>query len=1138
MADTPSKAVGALEPLFGPSDLPDRHRTRAKSGKGATIVDGRRPSPIQIVRSLRAEVDDWRAAQYAGVSETSRTLLNHWFRQDHLITAPSGESFPFSYYFCQREAIETLVYLYELRRIRRLSALIASFGTEDREKEALGIAPAEDAWTRYAFKIATGAGKTKIMSLAIAWSYFHSLYENSDLARDFLIIAPGVTVFERLKEDFRPNTGGGNIFDIDPVIPSAWKPDWNVSVVLQDEEAPAATGGSIYLTNIHRLYDTTKRRSAHAETYDWAGPQVTPTKALDRSLALRKRIATHKRLMILNDEAHHVWDQGSAWNEAIRFLHNETEPKGGGIVAQLDLSATPRDDKGRVFRHVVCDTPLGEAVDAGIVKTPVIGRGDKLKERPDEDAAHRFETHLMLGYDRWKASQEEWEGSGKKALLFVMTENTEAADQIAKRLNTDSAFKELNGKTINLHTNLKGKIKTRGRGKGAYQEFIESDKEISDEDLEALRKLSRELDENSSPYRCIVSVLMLREGWDVRNVTTIVPLRPLTADSRILPEQTLGRGLRRMTPPGDTSAAETVTVIEHHSFIKLYEEELGKEGLPITVVDPDKLERTTLTVFPDSEHKDLDGLDLVLPRLSYAHHVQSELKDISFDAVRERFQEYGPLTLGSASVQEISYEGRTLVTNELVEAMKIKLPLLQNGIGAVSYYRELVERSCRVKGTHAVLAPLIQRFIEDLLFGEKVAIWDKNVISRLGDDDVREYIQAVFVELVREKTKRTDKRVEERKPESMTEWKPYQATHSDANPCETADHTPFNLVPCNRSLEVAMNQFLDQAPDVAAFAKNQGPQALRIDALTAEGIRTLYVPDFVVRRDSGGYFLVETKGTGFAKDPAVAAKAKAAQEWCRAASSKDCKWEYLYVPQKQFESFAGGTVEELSGACKPSLVKLVKGVESPQMILDVDSAQASAQVGEFIGDDDLEKLSVTDRQAIRQAVQILEFMASKNEPLFAPVFQPLLGRIDEAAEELLVGRLADQVPGAADKRDAFFEAPSKFLAERCRSLKRLLVNRNPLMPTGLAIFCLEYAGSKKEGASEGVLAVVKTNFADLAGTELEELITDQYKFRNTYVAHEKHEPLQSAEAARTGLRTWIRTLLALRSAASGSAVRA
>ncbi len=820
MPDSPASKVGALEPLFGPSEFPSAHRTRADDRDESIIVAGRRPSRIQIVRSLRGEVDDWRLGGYAGASDTSRTLLRHWFLGDHVIHGKDGQVFPFSYFFCQREAIETLIYLYEVRRVHRLSGLIGEFGGPDREREALGVTPEEDDWARYAFKIATGAGKTKIMSLAIAWSYFHSLYENSDLARDFVVIAPGVTVFERLKEDFRPEGGGSGVFETDPIIPSGFRADWDVSVVLQDEAAGSASSGTIFLTNIHRLYDKSRRKSRDPEVYEWAGPAVRKS-TLDKSLALRSRVASRKRLMVLNDEAHHVWDRGSAWNEAIRFLHDETTRRGGGIVAQLDLTATPRDDKGGLFRHTVCDTPLGEAVDAGIVKTPVIGRGDKLRERPDDNAAFRFETHLMLGYDRWKASRDEWIGSGKKPLLFVMTEDTRAADEIAHRLNTDDTFSELNGKTINLHTNLKGKIRKRGKGKAAYEEFVESDKEINDEDLKALRKLSRELDDDSSPYRCIVSVLMLREGWDVRNVTTIVPLRPLSAKSRILPEQTLGRGLRRMTPPGELGVAETVTVIEHRSFVSLYEDELGQEGLPIVVADTDELESTTLTIYPDSEHKDLDGLDLMLPRLGYAHQVDNELKEISFEDVRKRFLPLGPLELGQASARDVKYEGRTLVTNELVESMKIQLPLLQSGFGAISYYRELVERACRVKGAHAQLAPLIQRFIEDLLFGQKVDMASEEVVARLGDDDVREYIQAVFIDLIRQKTVRTTRRVEERRPQSMTEWKPYQATHSDRHRCEPAGRSPFNLVPCNRSLEVAMNQFLDKAPDVAAFAKNQ-----------------------------------------------------------------------------------------------------------------------------------------------------------------------------------------------------------------------------------------------------------------------------------------------------------------------------
>ena len=642
MADAAMAA--AIEPLFGPSDVPNRHRAKGKKEGGpAEIVKGRRPTSIAIAQNLRQEVAEWRQAEYAGTSDTSRELLFHWFHQDHEVKGPDDEPQPFAYYFNQREAIETLIYLFEVRGLRTLSGLTGEFGGTDAERAALGVSPEDDKWARYAFKIATGAGKTKTMSLAVVWSYFHSLREpDSPLARDFVLIAPSITVFERLKEDFKPVGGGREIFDTDPVIPPTWRSDWNVSVILQDEPSPASTGGTIYLTNIHRLYDPAKRRkSKDADEYDWMGPNVSKAKALDASEELRKRIVSHKNLMVLNDEAHHVWDPGSAWNEAIGFLNRETQKHGGGLVAQLDFSATPKDDKGQVFRHVVVDTPLGEAVDGGIVKTPIIGRGEKLVVRPHDSAAHQYENHLTLGYKRWQASFEEWKKTGKKPLLFVMTESTEAADQIAHRLNTDSLYKELNGKTVNLHTNLKGKLKPRGKGATKTYEFEESEKDISDEDLKALRKLSRELDNSESPYLCIVSVLMLREGWDVRNVTTIVPLRPLTAKSKILPEQTLGRGLRRMTPPGEEAVAETVTVVEHPSFLSLYEEELADEGLPIESIDVTKVPRTTVSIYPDAENKDLAALDLEIPRLSHGFRIDSDLSDLDFEDVRQGLLEPG-----------------------------------------------------------------------------------------------------------------------------------------------------------------------------------------------------------------------------------------------------------------------------------------------------------------------------------------------------------------------------------------------------------------------------------------------------------------------------------------------------------------
>jgi type III restriction enzyme len=383
--------VAALEPLFAPHEEPNQHRARAQGGQPAQVKKGRRPSKIAIAQSLRSHVKQWRETDYPGASDTTRELLHHWFGRDHLIEAGGGLRVPFRYYFCQREAMETLIYLYEVRGIRSLTPLVGEFGGPSAETAALGVNPDDDRWAKYAFKLATGAGKTKVMSLAIVWSYFHSLREsNSPMAKHFVVVAPNLTVFERLKTDFKPAEGGKDIFDNDPLIPVAWRGDWNLSVVLQDEASGAATGGTLYLTNIHRLYDH-ERRKKEAETYDWMGPTVSRAKALDTGAELRKRITGHERVMILNDEAHHLWDSGSAANEAISYLHETIASRAGaGLVAQLDFSATPKDDNGQMFQHVVCDTPLGEAVDGGIVKTPIIGKGKGWVERTSTDASERY----------------------------------------------------------------------------------------------------------------------------------------------------------------------------------------------------------------------------------------------------------------------------------------------------------------------------------------------------------------------------------------------------------------------------------------------------------------------------------------------------------------------------------------------------------------------------------------------------------------------------------------------------------------------------------------------------------------------------------------------------------------------------
>lgn len=1142
MSPGPVINPAALEPLFAPWEEPSKHRVKnPQAGEPALQVNGRRPSQLVIPQNLRAAVRDWREAFYAGASDTTQILLNHWFGRTHRRQTPAGEEFEFRYYYCQREAMETLIYLKEVRRLEYLSQMVAESGGPDAAVAALGITEEEDAWSRYAFKLATGTGKTKVMSLAIVWSYFHALRESeSDMARHFVVIAPNLTVYERLKEDFSPPGGGPDIFDQDPLIPPEWRGDWNMSVVLQDEASGAATGGILYLTNIHRLFDTSKRqKKKDGETYSWMGPAVSKASALDTGAALRERITAHRRVMVLNDEAHHIWDPDSAWNEAIRFLHETIQARtGGGLMAQLDFSATPKDNKGQYFKHIICDSPLGEAVDGGIVKTPIIGRADrKLEPAPSDDAAYRYEVHLRLGYERWKASREEWKKSGKKTLLFVMCEDTQAADQITQRLNTDETFKELNGTTINLHTNLKGKIKKIGRGAAAQEVFFEDEKAISDEDLKKLRKLSRELDSNSSPFNCIVSVLMLREGWDVRNVTTIVPLRPYSSQANILPEQTLGRGLRRMTPPGTQGAFELVTVVDHPAFASLYQQELAQEGLPIEIVDVDRVPATTISIFPDEARKDLRALDILVPKLTAGHRLLPRLEGLTLGDIKKEFSKYKPLPLAGKGKDEIDYEGRHLFTGEVVERMKINLPLLESGLGAVSYFVRQMEQICKIRSLHGTLAPLIQTFLEEILFERKTDLYDPALIPRLGDADVGEHIRAVFVPLIRARTTTVEMRTPAEEPVSVAHWKPYQVTHSERRPALEAGRTLFNLVPCNRELEVAMARFADRAPDVAAFAKNSGPQCLRIDYLAAGGRLAFYTPDFFIRTTDGNYYLVETKGR---EDQDVPRKARAAASWCKSASTPSCRWEYLYVPQGVFERLSGDSVGELARTCAPALQNLLAEEDLtakyplfvPLIAGEADEVEKAPEIKSLVDEATLEGLPPRYRKAIEQAVTLFLFQENKGMN-YAPVFTPLLGSLDEAAKGLMIRRLQPDMPPTTPEQRTWFEpylgdvdykARPKY-ENLSKNLKKTLVFQTGISPLGLLRSCMDYAlnDTAKIG---GVFESVKAKFKVQGGRDMLSMVKGINDFRNNFVAHQEKE-LTDAGLAERQLKAWIEGLLLL-----------
>ncbi len=549
---------------------------------------------------------------------------------------------------------------------------------------------------------------------------------------------------------------------------------------------------------------------------------------------------------------------------------------------------------------------------------------------------------------------------------------------------------------------------------------------------------------------------------------------------------------------------------------------------PIGIVDTDKIEPTSVTIFPD-DTKNIPALEIVLPALSAAHAINPKLEGITLADVREAFKGYKPLPLGGQGPSEVLYQGRHLITDEVVEQMKVSLPLLQNGLTAISFFVRELESACKVQSTHTILAPLLQTFLGELLFGEKVGLTDQRLTSRLTAQDVREHIRAVFVPLIRARTVTTEKRRTTGKTEMLSSWKPFQVTYSQDRPAVPAKNTLFNLVPCNRSLELAIANFCDSAPDVAAFAKNAGPQALRLDYLSAEHRLALYTPDFFVRATEGMLYIVETKGR---QDSDVTRKAAAALEWCKTAG-KNHRCEYVFVPQNVMQGLTSNNFADLVRACAPALKNLLsEASRAPELPLFGDRGGDDDE--HFFGPDALSRLKPRARKAAQDALDLFRFLEKKKDTTtLAPVFNTLLGSLDESARIAIARGLQPQMPQKRADQDAWLnpdlsKVPARernFFENTARYLSRGLVHGTFPSAVGLLRTCLDH-GLNGPAEPRGVFLELKKAFGSPTNAPLLERVTRVNTFRNTYIAHHE-KALSDPKQAEIELKFWVETLAQL-----------
>ncbi len=826
------------------------------------------------VPAIREAVKEWRFNKYNGVTETTKELLNFWFNTDHILH--NGQTF--RYHKAQREAIETLIYIFEVKKIRNRKELLESFAFTIKDLRL----PPYDEFARYCVKMATGSGKTKVMALAIVWQFANAVREDDTLfAKNFLILAPNVIVYDRLRGDFE----SGIIFRTDPLIPKHFQWWWEMEYYMRGDTERTNSQGALYLSNIQQFYKRASK-SSDGETDVMTAilgsqPPATKTEISDFDERIGKRDGL---LMVLNDEAHHTHDEESEWNRFIRNLHTDKP-----LSVQLDFSATPRYSKGSLFAWTVFDYPLKQAILDRIVKRPIKGIS-KIDEAKSTVASVRYKGFLTAGVERWKEYTDQLEQLKKKPILFVMMSNTDEADDIGDWLRTKFP-KEFGGdKTLVIHTDKSG--------------------EVSKKDLDIARKVAREVDEDHSPVNAIISVLMLREGWDVQNVTVVVGLRPYTAKANILPEQTIGRGLRLMFRNLRESYTERVDIIGNKAFMEFVEDLEKLEDLKFDTFQIGKDKLQILTVQPVEEKKDYDiGIPDISPILGRKKSLAEEIEEI--DVMKFRINKLPMKGKDIEDLKTFIYEGRDILTDEKLLEREYSIPPAQTAEEVIGYYARRIAQDIKLPSQFAILTPKIRDFFEHKAFGKTVDLNDKNVILAISSNIASYVVIKEFEKVLREIV------IENKEPELLSANRFLSSTvpFPTSKKVLEAKKSIFNYTPCDNDFEYNFAKFLEKAEDIKAFSKLPEQFGFCLQYTdTLANIRN-YFPDFISIAEDGTKWIIETKGR---EDIEVKLKDNCAINWCKSATELTGEsWNYLKVPQKEFEGLHPETFEELLAAINP-----------------------------------------------------------------------------------------------------------------------------------------------------------------------------------------------------------------------------
>lgn len=840
---------------------------------------------IELAQQIRPRVKAWRERGYPGVTGTTLRLLQHW--QD------PEERKERRFFFCQLEAIETLIWLTE---------------APDADKTGIDIPTDGGPFSRWCNKMATGTGKTIIMSMLIAWQVLNKVASRQDtrFSKNVLVVAPGLTVKSRLSV-LQP-TALDNYYEEFNIVPQS----------LMER----LRQGRIKVINWHKLAWESEEKIAKKKKVDKRGAMSDEA----YTHLVLDEMANSRNLLVINDEAHHAWrineeaqgkyirqrDMKDSANEATVWVGGlDRIHKTRGILRCFDLSATPFAPSGKkaaeqaLFDWIVSDFGLNDAIESGLVKTPrVVIRDDSKKtkdlksrlyhiymdaEVKDDLSQNKAEetvplpdlvanAYYLLGKD-WLETKKNWEDAGHKIppVMITVANTTTTSSRIKYSFDhNEILIKELcdPDKTLQIDSKVLNKAESSDQNLVLDLTPDESGEiKLTKQQQAELMRLKvdtvGQIGQPGEQIRNVISVGMLSEGWDAKTVTHIMGLRAFS--SQLLCEQVVGRGLRRTSYEVNDNGffeAEYVNIFGVPFTFLPHE---GGEGPP----PPPPKPKTAIE--PDAEKLEFELSWPNIIRVDHIYKPELHLDDVEpihldpYESVTQA--DMAAIIAGKPNPAALS----EIDLKQIAEEFRLQKIVFETA------KRIFNSEKPNWKGSPALFLAQIIRIVDEFISSGQVII-DHDLFS---SDPLRnrvliilnmsKIVQHIWNGLRAENTAKLVPVFDSENPIRSTGL---MRTWYTSKPCEFTEKSHINQVVVDSTWEASEAYQLDKSQHVKAWVKND--HLGFIIMYTYKGVVRKYYPDFIVQLQNDEYLILETKGRD---SDLVRTKQAYLQEWVKAVNN-------------------------------------------------------------------------------------------------------------------------------------------------------------------------------------------------------------------------------------------------------------